>query len=108
MMVRTFFSLEIVLVMTQDHTIWARSSQDTLHLTLDQALEIALSESPTIRVADQEIEKQEYAKKGTYASLFPQVDFSGSYQRTVEKQVMYMDVPGMDGGLKVGRIICIP
>lgn len=78
--------------------------EDTLHLTLEQALEIALSENPTIRVADREITKQEYAKKGTYASLFPQVDFSTSYQRTIEKQTMYMDgVEGMDKGLKVGR-----
>lgn len=81
------------------------SMQDTLNLTLDQALSIALSESPTIRVADREINKQEYAKKGTYAALFPQVDFTGSYQRTIKKQVMYMDmdVPGMEGGMEVGR-----
>lgn len=77
--------------------------QDTLSLTLNQALEIALTENPTIRVADREITKQEYAKKGTYASLFPQIDFSASYQRTIEKQTMYMDVEGMSGGLKVGR-----
>ncbi|NDV59829.1 TolC family protein [Bacteroides sp. 519] len=77
--------------------------QDTLYLNLNQALEIALSENLTIKVADREITKQEYAKKGTYASLFPQIDFSGSYQRTIEKQTMYMDVEGMSGGLKVGR-----
>jgi outer membrane protein TolC len=100
---RNLFSLIVVLTIVQCHTIKAQSFQDTLRLTLDQALEIALCESPTIRIADQEVEKQEYAKKGTYASLFPQVDFSASYQRTVEKQTMYMDVPGMDGGLKVGR-----
>lgn len=79
---------------------------DTLRLTLEQALQIALSENPTIRVAEQEITKQGYAKKGTYSSLFPQVDFSGVYQRTVEKQTMYMDGMedmGMTGGLKVGR-----
>ncbi len=80
----------------------AISMQDTLNLTLDEALSIALSESPTIRVADREITKQEYAKKGTYASLFPQIDFSGSYQRTIEKQVMYADIPGLEGGMKVG------
>lgn len=77
---------------------------DTIHINLEQALEIALSENPTIHVADREIEKQKYGKKGTYAALFPQVDFSTSYQRTIDKQTMYMDgVPGMDGGLKVGR-----
>lgn len=63
---------------------------DTVILTLDQALQIALSENISVKVADQEIRRQEYAKRGTYASLFPQVSGSGSYQRTIKKQVMYM------------------
>lgn len=106
MAIRKNLLLVIVLTFIQCHALQAQSSQDTLRLTLDQALSIALSENPTIRIADQEITKQEYAKKGTYASLFPQVDFSGAYQRTVEKQTMYMDGMegmGMSGGLKVGR-----
>lgn len=77
--------------------------EDTLSLTLDQALTIALSENPTIRVADREITRSDHTRRGTLASLFPQVDFSFSYQRTIEKQTMYMDVEGMSGGLKVGR-----
>ena len=60
-------------------------------LTLDQAIRIALSENIAIRVADKDIERAEYARKGTYASLFPQVDGSASYSRTIKKQVMYMD-----------------
>ena len=60
-------------------------------LTLDQAIRIALSENIAIRVADKDIERAEYARKGTYASLYPQVDGSGSYSRTIKKQVMYMD-----------------
>ena len=60
-------------------------------LTLDQAIQIALSENIAVRVADKDIERAEYARKGTYASLFPQVDGSSSYSRTIKKQVMYMD-----------------
>ena len=60
-------------------------------LTLDQAIRIALSENIAVRVADKDIERAEYARKGTYASLFPQVDGSSSYSRTIKKQVMYMD-----------------
>ena len=66
------------------------ASSDTVVLTLDQALRIALSENIAVQVADQEITRQEYARKGTYAALFPQVSGSGSYQRTIKKQVMYM------------------
>lgn len=67
-------------------------------LTLQDALKIALSENVAVKVADKEIERSQYAKKGTYASLFPQIDVSGSYQRTIKKQVMYMDSDGDSGG----------
>ena len=61
-------------------------------ITLEQALEIALSENVSVKVADMEIERTGYAKKGAYASLFPQIDMTGSYQRTIKRQVMYMDI----------------
>ena len=75
-------------------------AQDTLRIDLAQALEIALSENPTIKVANQEIEKKRYAHKGTLASLFPQISYSADYSRTLKKQVMYMDFDMGDmGGL---------
>ena len=69
-------------------------------LSLDDALKIALSENASVKVADLEIERTGYARKGSYAALFPQIDGSANYQRTIKKQVMYMDfdIPGMGGG----------
>lgn len=55
-------------------------------ITLDQALEIALSENVAVKVADKEIERSEYAKRGTYASLFPKIDGSAAFQRTIESR----------------------
>ena len=78
-------------------------AQETLRLTLDQALEIALSESSTIKIADMTVEKSGYAKKGSYASLYPNVSISSSYQRTLKKQVMVMDMGGQPMEIKVGR-----
>lgn len=69
----------------------ADSSETPVVITLEQALEIALSENISVKVADMEIQRTGYAKRGTYASLFPQIDISGAYQRTIKKQVMYMD-----------------
>ena len=74
-----------------------------LQLTLDQALEIALSENNTVKIADMTVEKTGYAKKGSYASLYPNINISGSYQRTLQKQVMVMDFNGMTQEIKVGR-----
>lgn len=74
----------------------ADSSQTRTVITLDDALKIALSENASVRVADKEIERTGYAKKGTYASLFPQIDLTGAFQRTIKKQVMYMDMDMSD------------
>ena len=76
---------------TQELLAQAESSETPVVITLEQALEIALSENVSVKVADMEIERTGYAKKGTYAALFPQIDASAAYQRTIKKQVMYMD-----------------
>ena len=68
-----------------------REGEAPLVLTLEDALKIALSENVSVKVAEKDIERAEYARKGNYASLFPQIDGSASYQRTIKKQVMYMD-----------------
>lgn len=98
----------------------ALQAQEVLTLDLQKAIEIALSENPTVKVADQEIEKKKYAQKGSYAALFPQVSFGADYNRTLKKQVMYMDgfgggsgseeestgesaTPDMSKGIEVGR-----
>ena len=69
-------------------------------LSLEDAIRVALSENVSVKVADKEVERTGYARKGTYASLLPQVSGSGSYQRTIKKQVMYMDfdIGGSEGG----------
>lgn len=64
---------------------------DSLHIDLNSALEIALSENPTVKVADMEIKKKEYAKKSAYGALFPQMDVIGSYQRAIKRQTVYFD-----------------
>lgn len=82
----------------------ADSAETPVVISLEQALKIALSENIAVKVADKEIERTKYAKKGTYASLFPQIDATGSYQRTIKKQVMYMDfdMSSFGGGSAAG------
>lgn len=80
----------------------ASQPEQKLVLSLEQALEIALSENPTIKIADQQIEIKRYAKQGTYASLYPQIDATASYQRVIKKQTMSMDFGGQTQTIKVG------
>lgn len=71
-------------------------------ITLDEAIEIALSESNTIKIADMTIEKTGYAQKGAYSSLYPNISVSGNYQRTLKKQVMVMEMGGNAMSIEVG------
>lgn len=96
-MIRRLLGLSCVILLFPS-VIYA---QEEIEIDLDKAIEIALTESPTIQVANKEIEKKKYAKKGAYAPLFPQINISGDYNRTLKKQMMYMDgafgdMPGGD------------
>ena len=71
-------------------------------ITLDEAIEIALSESNSIKIAEMTIEKTGYAKKGAYSALYPNISANGSYQRTLKKQVMAMEMAGQAMEIEVG------
>ncbi len=79
------------------------AQQDTLFLTLDQALEVALNDNPTIKVAGKEIELKKEARLEAFAGLFPEVSLDGSYTRTIKKQKMAMDFDGQSTVLEVGQ-----
>lgn len=64
---------------------------DTLVLDLNTALAIAMSENPSVKIADMEITKKQYAQKSAYGALMPQIDLIGQYQRTLKRQTMYLD-----------------
>ena len=73
---------------------------DSLIVDIETALSIAMNESPTIKVADMEIEKKNYVRKSTRSALFPQIDLVGQYTRTIKKQTMYLD-GGFGGGMNI-------
>ncbi|MCE5332449.1 MAG: TolC family protein [Bacteroidales bacterium] len=82
------------------------NAQDTLTVSLSKALEIALSESPTIKVADKEIQRVNYSKKERVGGLLPTVSVSGAYQRAIKKQKMFFSIPGFPSnpdGIEVGQ-----
>lgn len=98
-------SIAMSLVLTTMISVSAQTTVTTdsvLNLNLDRALTIALSESPTIKIADLEVQKTDYSKREVIAGLLPQIDASASYQRALKKQRMYMsgksfDIAGMMG-----------
>lgn len=73
------------------------TTTDTIALSLDQCIAIALDENPTIKVADMEISRVDYSKKEIIGQLLPTISFDANYSRTVEKQVAYMNMDAFKG-----------
>lgn len=70
--------------------IQSAQAQDTLRITLQDAVRIALSDNPTIKVAGQEILLKKEARREAYAGLFPEASLVGSYSRAIKKQSFAM------------------
>ncbi len=100
---RKRFILVVLFVLFSLRHNYIHAQREKVELTLTDAIEIALSESNSVKIADFTIEKTGYAKKGSYAALYPNINVSGNYQRTIKKQVMAMDFGGQAMEIEVGK-----
>ncbi|MDE6409279.1 MAG: TolC family protein [Muribaculaceae bacterium] len=80
----------------------AQNTKDTIRLSKAKCIEIALQDNPTVKVADLEIKKMEYAKKEIKGNLLPTIDFSLAYQRSIELQSLSMNMGGQTNTIKMG------
>ena len=91
-------------------------AQDTLRISLKEAIQIALSENPTIKVADHEIQLKKEANRETLYGLLPEANLVGSYTHTIKKQTFAMmdtimqvgTTNNMSGGISVSLPIFAP
>jgi len=68
----------------------AQHTQDTIQVTLPQAIEIGMSESPTIKIANKEMERVDYSKKSAWYALIPNVEGSAQYSKFLVPTKMSM------------------
>ena len=77
----------------------AQAAKDTLTLTLDKALTIALDENPTMKVAAEEIALKKVASKEAWQSLLPEASLNGSLDHTIKAAEMKLN----DMSFKMGQ-----
>ena len=77
----------------------AQAAKDTLTLTLDKALTIALDENPTMKVAAEEIASKKVAGKESWQSLLPEASIAGSLDQTIKAAEMKLN----DMSFKMGQ-----
>ncbi len=66
----------------------AQEAQSKMTLTLEEAVDIALSDNPTIKIAELEVERYDYVRKATMGALLPQVSVDGTLNQTLQSQSM--------------------
>ena len=67
-------------------TVFCAGAQ--MRLTLSDAVELALSENPTIKVAELEVQRYDYVKRQTWGNLLPQLSATGNYTHSIFKSEM--------------------
>lgn len=87
----------------------AGASGQTFELTFEKALEIALSDNPTIKVADMEIERQDWVRKQSVGNLLPSLSVSGQYSYSIVKQEMAKGLSfGADNSISSSASLTLP
>lgn len=96
--------LKTVVAMLTAMTLTVNAQETTtMHITLDKAIEIALSENPTIKIADKEIELKEVSKSEAWQNLLPSVTLDGAIQYNIQVASMKMEAMGHTQEIKMGK-----
>lgn len=96
MSVVTTLAVAVISVTAQDTT-------PTMQITLDKAIELALSENPTIKIAEKDIELKEVSKSEAWQNLLPSVTLDGAIQYNAKVASMKMDMGGQTMEIKMGK-----
>ena len=75
------------------------SGKPELHITLEKAIELAVSDNPTMKVAEKEIELKEVAKKEAWQNLLPTASIDG----TVTYNIKVAEMKTSMGSFKMGQ-----
>ena len=100
MRLKTVVAMLAVMILTVN----AQEATPTMHITLDKAIELALSENPTIKIAEKEIELKEISKTEAWQNLLPTATLDGAIQYNIKVAGMKVDMgDGNVREMKMGK-----
>lgn len=90
--------------------VGAKAQQsEAVELDLPKAIEIALSDNPTIKVANLEIQRQDYVRKETVGNLLPSLSATAGYSHPIIKNKMMGDISfEADNTFSAGAALNVP
>ena len=71
-------------------SINGQSKKDTLYLSLDKALSIALQDNWDIKLSRQDIQKAQEQIDEAYSNAFPRIELTGQYVRNIKLPVLFI------------------
>lgn len=75
--------LLLLMILGSTVRVNATDGQESLVLKLDKAIEIALNDNPTMKVAQEEIALKKVSRKETWQSLLPEASLTGTMNYTI-------------------------
>ena len=73
-------------------------AQDSIHLNLESAIELALNKNTDIAIANYQVKTTEFALKEANGNFLPKLYASANYNRNIDRQVIFLpDGFGMGG-----------
>lgn len=97
-----FWRLSLAFLLYLPIFSFAQSSQNVIHVDLNKSIEIALSENPSVQIAERNVLVKKYYKSEQIVGLFPNVSLAATYNRTLKKQKMVMEFMGTPMEIEVG------
>ena len=82
-LIKTGLLIAAAFVLGQTVCAQDAGTDNVLRVSLDDALRIALSDNPTIKIAQQQIEVKKVSNKEAWQALLPTADFGGTVQYTL-------------------------
>lgn len=80
----------LLICFTLSSKLFPQETKDTLSLTLNQAIAIALEKSWDIQIANEDVKKAEEQISEAYANAFPRLEFTGRYVRNIKSPVLFI------------------
>jgi outer membrane protein TolC len=93
----------ILLFIASSYVLCGQIKNDTLYLTLNDAIKKALELNWDVQLAGKDIQKAEEQISEAYANAFPRIDFTGTYTRNIKLPVLFLPpLPGFPSELEIG------
>ncbi len=95
---RAFFYQSLFLVILILLPFHPSSAQDTLSLTLEKAVQLAVENNPDVRIAVKQTVSSEIAIREARGNFLPKLTLNGTYTRNIDKPVIFF--PESFGGAR--------